>query len=204
MKKADKRKRLLPGMTETTKIRWAAKGKTTYGELPSGLPDYSKPTGFDVEHWGFYFKHSDTNEVVWLAYHELEFLGRRDPKPTSQEDEIVALAYSWFKCLSYSDGTAYTGERANRSWFIRYAVEQGFSTDEAEAVIYDLPKWLEIHETCLLMADQAGITDLPDVRISRAIPSSHKMEEAKGVPFAQLILNRMSKHKETRFKDIDG
>lgn len=204
MRKADKRKQLLDGMTDSTKIRWACKGATTYAESDGGLLDYSKPTGFNVERWGFYFKHEKTNEVIWLSSDHLDFLGRKETKPTSQDDQNVAFAYALFKCITHSDGKVYTRERANKSWFIRYSVEAGFTSDEAEALLYNKSEWLKVVDLCRLLASSAGIKDLPSTSISYDIPHSHKMEEVKKVPFAQLILNRISKHKDTRFRDIDG
>ena len=62
----------------------------------------------------------------------------------------------------------------------------------------------EIQQLCLLMAQSVGVTNLPPLQLNHRIPSSHKMEHAKTVPYAQLILNRMQKHKETRFRDIDA
>ena len=203
MRKADKRKRRLQGMSESTKIRWAGEGKTTYEVKPSGLVDYSKPIGFKVERWGFYFKHDQTNEVTWLSDEDLDYLGRRDTKPTSQADQKTALAYALFKCATHSDGQAYTGERLNISWFTRFAVESGFTASEALECAGSL--WFtEIQNLCSLMAQSVGVTNLPPLQLNHQIPPSHKMEHAKTVPYAQLILNRMQKHKETRFKDIDA
>jgi len=204
MRKIDKRKQLLPGMTSTTKVRWSCKGKTVYAVTEQGFPDYSKATGFEVERYGFYFKSHPDNEVVWLSDDNLDYLGRRDDKPTSDADQEVALAYALFKCITNSDGQDYTRDRANKSYFIRYAVEVGFTSGEAEAVLYDSYRWAKIAQTCKMMAQQAQITNLPSTTLEMKIPSAHKMEEAKKVPFAQLILNRMSKHKDTRFKDIDA
>jgi hypothetical protein len=204
MRKADKRKQLLEGMTHSTKVRWAAKGKTVYAQNEAGFDDYTKPTGFEVERWGFYYKSYPSNEVRWLSPDDLDFLGRRDQKPTGEEDQEVALAYVLFKCITHSDGQVYTRERANRSWFIRFAVEAGFTSQEAEAVLFDIVKSSRIAHLCGLLADHAGIGDLPLTTIEGTIPSAHKMEEVKKVPFSQLILNRMNKHKETRFKDMDG
>lgn len=203
MKKADKRKRRLQGMSESTKIRWAAEGKTTYEVQPNGLTDYSKPTGFKVERWGFYFKHDQTNEVRWLSDADLDYLGRREVKPTSHADQKTALAYVLFKCATHSDGKGYTGKRLNISWFTRFAVESGFTASEAGEFVESL--WFsEVQQLCALMAESVGITNLPNLQLSGEIPSSHRMEPAKNVPFAQLILNRMSKHADTRFKDIDA
>tara|TARA_R100000030_G_scaffold100407_1_gene93352 strand:+ start:820 stop:1434 length:615 start_codon:yes stop_codon:yes gene_type:complete len=203
MKKADKRKRRLQGMSESTKIRWAAEGKTTYEVQPNGLTDYSKPTGFRVERWGFYFKHDQTNEVTWLSDADLDYLGRREVKPTGQADQKTAFAYVLFKCATHSDGKAYTGERLNISWFTRFAVESGFTASEALECVNS--RWFsEVKDLCAVMAESVGITNLPSLQLNHQIPSSHKMEHAKNVPFAQLILNRMSKHADTRFKDIDA
>ena len=204
MRKADKRKQLLGGMTEATKVRWSAKGKTVYAKNEAGFNDYAKPCGFEVERWGFYFKSHPENEVVWLSNEELEHLGRREEMPTGEEDQEVALAYSLFKCITHSDGQVYTRDRANKSWFIRFAVEVGFTSGEAEAVLYDNAKWSKIAHLCGVLANQAGIENLPSTTLKMEIPSAHKMEEAKKVSFAQLIMNRMSKHKDTRFKDIDA
>ena len=203
MRKADKKRQLLPGMTPSTKVRWAAKGKTVYAETTAGLPDYTKPTGFEVERWGFYYKSHPDNKIVWLEGSDLSYLGRREEKPTSNEDQEVAFAYCLFKCLTHSDGQAYTRERANKSWFIRFSVEVGFTPAEAEAALYNRDQWSGIVYMCKALAAHAGIEDFPITEISRDIPSQHKMQDAKKVPFAQLILNRMSKHKDTRFRDID-